>query len=140
MGSAQMSDYLEVQVGKVLFCTQVAWKPAAIWVALYTVAPTDAGGGTEVTGGNYARVQVTQADAQWNIPTTTGLFSNVNDITFPAPNANWGSVVAYGILDNSSGGNLLIWDTLTTPKTVNSGDPAPKFSGGAPGALQITFA
>jgi len=137
---SQMSDYLELQLGNLLFRTQTAWKPAAIYIALFTTAPTDAGGGTEVSGGNYSRAQVTQADAQWNAPTTTGLFSNVNDITFPAPNANWGTIVAFGIFDASGGGNLLIWGNLTTSKTVNNGDPAPKFAGGTPGQLQITFA
>jgi hypothetical protein len=136
---SQMSDYLEAQIGKLLFCTQTAWKPAAIYVALFTAAPSDSGGGTEVSGGSYARTAVTQADAQWNIPTTAGLFSNVNAITFPAPTANWGVVTHVGIFDASSGGNLLVWGALTTPKTVNNGDPAPSFAGGAPGQLQVTF-
>lgn len=135
-----MSDYLEVQIGKVLFCTQTAWKPAAIYLALFTAAPSDSGGGTEVTGTGYARVAVTQADAKWNIPTTGGVFTNIDDITFPAPTANWGQVTHFGIFDANTSGNLLIWGALTTPKTVNNGDPAPKFTGGAPGALSVTFA
>jgi hypothetical protein len=139
---SDMTDYLETMIGNVIFRSQAAWKPAAIWVALYTVAPNDDGtGGTEVSGGNYARVQVPQADAQWNAPAGgNGLFSNVNDIAFPAPNANWGQVVAFAILDNSAGGNMLIKKAVTAPKTVNSGDPAPKFTGGSPGAMTVTFA
>jgi len=138
---SQMSDYLETQIGNLLFRTQAAWKPAAIYIALFTAAPSDAGGGTEVSGGSYARVAVTQADAQWNAPAGgNGLFSNVNDISFPAPTANWGTIAAVGIFDASSAGNLIIWGPLTTNKTVNNGDPAPKFAGGAPGQLQITFA
>jgi hypothetical protein len=35
--------------------------PSAIWIGLFTAAPTDAGGGTEVSGGNYERVQVTHS-------------------------------------------------------------------------------
>lgn len=136
---SDMTDYLETMIGNLLFRSQVAWKPAAIWVALYTTAPNDDGtGGVEVSGGNYARIQVAQADAQWNAPVGgNGLFDNVNDIVFPAPNANWGTVAAFAILDNSSGGNMLIKKTLTTPKTVNNGDPAPKF---VAGALDVTFA
>src|SRR2546430_1282707 len=44
-----------------------AWgySPPAIYIGLFTAAPTDAGGGTEATGGSYARVQMTQADATW---------------------------------------------------------------------------
>lgn len=136
---SDMTDYLETMIGNVLFRTQAAWKPAAIWVALYTTLPAEDGtGGVEVTGGNYARVQVTQADANWNAPAGgSGLFDNAADIVFPAPNANWGNIVGWGILDSNAGGNLLIKKTLTVPKTVNNGDPAPKF---AAGALDVTFA
>lgn len=139
---SDMSDYLEAQIGNVLFRSQAAWKPAAIWIALFTTIPNEDGtGGVEVSGGSYARVQVAQADAQWNAPAGgNGLFSNVNDIAFPTPSANWGTVTAFGIYDASSGGNLLIKKALTQSKTVNNGDPAPKFTGGAPGAMTVTFA
>jgi hypothetical protein len=40
-------------------------------------------------------------------------------------------------LDNTSGGNLLIYGALTVTKTVNNGDPAPVFSAAA---LTFTFA
>jgi hypothetical protein len=133
-----MSDYLEEKIIDHLFRTATFAKPAAIYLALYTAAPSDSGGGTEVAGGSYARVEVSQLDANWNAPTGgDGLTDNVNDITFPAPTANWGTVVAFGLLDASSGGNLLIHGTLTTSKTVNNGDPAPKFTAGD---LDITFA
>ena len=135
---SQMSDYLETQIGNLLFRTQVAWKPAAIYVGLLTAAPSDSGGGTEVSGGSYARAQVTQLDANWNAPTAgNGLFDNVNDIAFPTPSANWGVVTHWAIYDASVAGNLLIHGALTAQKTINNGDPAPKFSAGA---LDITFA
>ena len=133
-----MTDYLESQIGNLLLRTQVAWKPAAIYVALFTSATTDAGGGTEVSGTGYARVQVTQADAQWNAPSAgNGLFDNVNDIQFGSPTANWGTISHFAIYDAVTAGNMLIHGALTTPKTVNSGDPAPKI---AAGALDITLA
>lgn len=47
---------------------RVAYAPPAIYVGLFTAAPTDAGGGTECTGGSYARVQMTQADGTWGAP------------------------------------------------------------------------
>jgi len=137
---SQMSDYLESQIGNLLFRTQTAWKPSAIYVALLTAAPSDSGGGTEVTGGSYARVAVSQLDAQWNAPSAgNGLFSNVNNITFPAPTANWGTITHMAIFDASTAGNMLIWGPLGISKTVNNGDPAPAFTGGAPGELQVTF-
>ena len=115
--------------------------PATVYVALFTAAPTDAGGGTEVTGGSYARVAVTssltnwagtQAAASTTASTgTNGTTSNNLAITFPAPTANWGSIVAIGIFDASTAGNLLLWGPLTTAKTVNNADPAPSFAAAA---------
>lgn len=121
--------------------------PSTLYVALYTAAPSDSGGGTEVSGGSYARVSVSSSLANWagtqSAGSTTassgtgGQTSNNNAITFPTPSANWGTVTHFGIFDASSSGNLLIWGALTASKTVNNGDPAPSF---VAGALQITLA
>lgn len=138
MGTAQASDYLETQILTHLFRTGSWTKPAALWVALFTAAPSDAGGGTEVSGGGYARVNLPPLDANWAAPTAgNGLTSNLVAITFPAPTANWGTVTHFGIFDASSAGNLLIWDALTASQVINTGAPAASF---AVGALQITVA
>lgn len=92
--------------------------PSATYMALYTTAPTDAGGGTEVSGGSYARVQI---NSLISAP-TNGVTSNGSAITFPTPTGSWGTVEAFGILDASTGGNLLMWDTLASPEVVNSGN------------------
>ena len=115
--------------------------PATLYIALYTAAPNDAGGGTEVTGGSYARVAVTSSLTAWagtqGAGTTTastgtsGTTSNNAAIACPAPTANWGVVTSYAALDAASGGNPLIYGTLTTSKTINNGDPAPSFAAGA---------
>jgi hypothetical protein len=121
--------------------------PTTLFIALYTVNPSDTGGGTEVTGGSYARVSVASTLANWagtqGAGTTTassgtgGVTSNNNNITFPAPTANWGVVTGFGIFDASTGGNLIIQSPLTANKTVNNGDAAPAFP---PGSLVITVA
>lgn len=132
------SDYLEVELRKHIFRTGSFTKPTVLAVALFTVTPSDSGGGTEVTGGSYARVDVPPLDANWSgASSTSGLTDNVNAITFPTPSANWGTVVAFGIFDATSGGNLLVWGPISPSKTINNGDPAPSF---AAGALDITFA
>lgn len=110
---------------------------ATAYVALFTAAPTDAGGGTEVSGGSYARVAVTSSLANWSGTSVTaggsassgtdGTVSNVGVITFPTPSANWGTITSVGIFDASTGGNLLLWGNLSANKTVNNGDPAPTF-------------
>lgn len=94
---------------------------------------------TEVSGGAYARVQRDPADANWSAASATdGLTDNVAAVTFPAPTANWGVVFGIFIADRSTGVDRCSFaSALTTPKTVNNGDPAPSY---AAGALDITFA
>lgn len=133
-----MSDYLETQLRTHLFRTGSFTKPAALHVALFTAAPSDAGGGTEVSGGSYARVQRNPGDANWSAPNGTGgVTANVAPIIFPAPSADWGTVTHFAIFDAATAGNMLAHGALTTPRTINNGDAAPEF---AAGALQFTFA
>lgn len=114
--------------------TAIATMPSLdqVYIALFTVIPTDAGGGTEVSGNNYARVAVpctmvawagTQAAASVAASSgVSGLTSNNNTITFPTPSATWGTVVAFGIFDALTGGNLMIYSGLTVNKTINTSD------------------
>jgi hypothetical protein len=96
-------------------------RPATVYVALFTAAPTDSGGGTEVTGGSYARAAVTNNATNWPAA-SGGAKSNGTTITFATPTGSWGTVVAVGIFDASSGGNLLMWADLAVNKSVASGD------------------
>lgn len=141
-----MSDYLENKLVDQLFRGQAAPTTTTLYVGLLTAAPSDAGGGTEVTGGSYARVAVTSSLANWAgtqaAASTTassgtgGQTSNNAAITFPTPAATWGTVTHFGIYDAASGGNLLFWGALTISKTINQADtvtfPA--------ASLSITFA
>ena len=139
---ANLSDFLENGIIDWLFRGQPAQTlPANLFFGLFTASPADAGGGTEVTGGAYARVSVARSLANFagtqGAGTTVastgtgGQTSNNNAITFPAPTANWGSVVALGVFDASTGGNLIAWAPLTQAKTVNNGDAAPSFPAAA---------
>ncbi len=131
------SDYLEGQLIAHLFRTASFTKPTHLYVALYTAAPGETGGGTEVTGGSYARAQLDPLDANWAAPVSgNGQTSNVGALAFPAPTANWGTIVATAILDAVTAGNFLFYGNLTTSKTVNNGDPAPQY---AANALVITL-
>lgn len=112
--------------------------PTNVYIGLLTAAPSDAGGGTEVTGGSYARVTYASSLANWAgtqgsgttvaSSGTSGTTSNNNAITFPAPTANWGTITHWGMYDAVSGGNLLMWGALSASKTVNNGDAAPSFA------------
>jgi len=115
---AGFSDYLEDKVLDHVFGGNAYTAPATLYVALYTVAPTDTGGGTEVTGGSYARQSGTFTVSGTN-PTTA---SNSAAIEYPTATDNYGTVVPVGILDASSGGNLLAYANLDTSKSVTTGD------------------
>jgi len=141
-----MSDYLENKLVDQLFRGQAAPTTTNLYVGLLTAAPSDTGGGTEVSGNNYGRVTVASSLANWagtqSAGSTTassgtgGQTSNNNAITFPTPSGTWGTVTHFGIYDATSGGNLLFYGALTISKTINQSDtvtfPA--------GSLTITFA
>jgi hypothetical protein len=110
------SDYLENKLLDHVLTNTAYSSPSDVYVGLYTVAPTDAGGGTEVTGNNYARESVSFATA------SSGATSNDAEVEFDTPSATWGEVVAFGIFDALTSGNLLYWGDLTNAKTINSGD------------------
>lgn len=139
-----MSDYLENKLIDHVFRGLSFTAPAALYVALFTAAPNDTGGGTEVTGGSYARINLAPSFSNWagtggevtNTPSagTSGTAKNNATITFAAPTANWGTITHIAIFDAVSGGNMLWWGALTNSKTVNNGDAAPSF---AVNALQI---
>ena len=112
------SDYLEDKVLDHVFGGNAFTAPSTLHVALYTVAPSDTGGGTEVSGGAYAR-QTGAFTVSGTNPTTA---SNTAAIEYPTATADYGTVVAVGVLDASSGGNLLAYSTLDSSKVVSSGD------------------
>lgn len=135
-----ISNYLENKLLDLLFRGQAYTPPASLYFASMTVAPTDAGGGTECTGGGYARVAVvrslsnfagTQGSGSTDASSGSGgTTSNNVDIQFPSPSANWGTVVAMGVYDAPTGGNLLLYGPVSPAKVVNSGDLPPKFAVG----------
>ncbi len=111
---AGKSDYLE---NKILdhVLRNTSYTPAAtIYVGLYTAAPTDAGGGTECTGNAYARTSVTFSAA------SGGATTNSADVVFPTAMGSWGgNVVAVGLFDASSAGNMLYWNTISSTAVAN---------------------
>lgn len=112
--AGNLSNYLEDKLIDHFLGTTTFTKPAAVYVALYTVAPTDAGGGTQVTGGSYARQAATFTASAGG---ATSNNSNIDFVNMPAA-----TVVAIGIFDAITSGNLLLWGTLTTNKTTDAGD------------------
>lgn len=113
---AEFSNYLENAVIDAVLRNTSYTSPTTVYVGLFTTDPTDAGSGTEVSGGSYARTAVT-----FSAP-SNGVTSNSADVEFPQATASWGSVTHIGIHDAASGGNLLFHTVLDTTKTIDSGD------------------
>jgi hypothetical protein len=122
------SDYLEDELlDHVLGGTDYT-RPATVYIALYTAAPSDSGGGTECTGGSYGRATVTNNATNFPAASSSAK-SNGTEIAFTEATASWGTVVAFAIFDAETDGNMLYWADLTTSKAIDSGDTA-RFAAG----------
>lgn len=117
------SNYLENAVMNNILGQASMPSISNVYFALFTAGPSDAGGGTEVSGTDYARVNV--ANNTTNFPTisgTTGTKTNANAIAWPTAGGSWGTVTHYGVFDASSGGNLLFHGSLASAKAIGTGD------------------
>ena len=111
-----MSNFLENALINATLRATTYTSVATVYVSLWTSDPTDAGSGTEVSGGSYARTAVT-----FGAP-SNGVTLNSADVTFPTATASWGTVGWIGINDAATSGNLLYHSPLDTAKTIDSGD------------------
>ena len=113
---AELSDYLENKLLDHVLRNISYTSPTTVFVGLFTADPTDAGTGTEVSGGSYARQIVSVTTA------TDGIVTSSADVTFPQCTASWGTVSHIGLLDALSSGNLLMHTALTTSRYIETGD------------------
>jgi hypothetical protein len=113
---SEMSNFLEDALINATLRATTYTSVATVYVSLWTTDPTDAGSGTEVSGGSYARTAVT-----FGAP-SNGVTTNDADVTFPTATASWGTVGWIGINDAATSGNLLYHTDLDTAKTIDSGD------------------
>jgi hypothetical protein len=113
---AEMSNFLENALINATLRNTTYTSVATVYVSLWTSDPTDAGSGTEVSGGSYARTSVTFASP------SNGVTTNNADVTFPTATASWGTVGWIGINDAATSGNLLYHTALDTAKAIDSGD------------------
>lgn len=110
---ADLSNYAEAEILQWLMTDETVTRPTVWYVALYSAGPTDAGGGTELTGSGYARQSVDFG--------TAGTTSQA-DVIFEADGGNWDEATHMGIFDASTSGNLLWHKELPVPKQIDDGD------------------
>ena len=109
------SNFLETEILDHVFGGNAYTAPSTMYLALYTATPSDTGGGTEVSGGSYARQEVA-----FTVSGDTATSSAV--VEFPTATASWGTITQVGVFDASTGGNLMAYADLSVSKTIDSGD------------------
>lgn len=109
------SDYLENKLLNHTLRNTAFTQPSALYIALFTADPTDAGTLTnEATGGSYARQSATFGTA------TTGSAATTNAQTYA--NMPAGTFTHFALMDALTAGNMLYSAALTTPRTTVLGD------------------
>ena len=116
---AGFSDYLENAVLDHVFGGTAYTAPSTLFVGLFTSAPSDSGGGTECSGGSYARKSMAAMTISGTSPTQA---TNGAAVEFVTATGSWGAVSHCAVFDAATSGNMLGWAALTASKTVASGD------------------
>ena len=90
-------------------------RPTAWYVGLFTAAPGEAGGGTEISGNAYVRQAVT-------FTVSGNLATNNAAIEWPTATGSWGTITHIAVFDALTTGNMLVYATLTASKSISTGD------------------
>lgn len=112
-----LTDYAERQALDFLFRDT----NKTYYFALFTESPTETSGGTEVSteGTGYARQTITFSAASTDANGKTTI-ANSNQITFPEAQSSWGTIYGGAVFDDE--GNMLMFGSLESPQTVNTGN------------------
>lgn len=91
--------------------------PTNYYIGLSTSAPTISGSGvTEPSiDAGYARVRLTSLSEP-----NDGVVTNSQAINFNESTASWGTITHFVIFDSATAGNLLMYGTLSTPRSVET--------------------
>ena len=117
-----LSSFAEVKVLDLLFRNTAYTAPNA-YLGLFTSDPTDSASGTEVSGNNYARVQIDNKMAAATTGSDNSSITSNSNITFAATSGgDFGTITHIGIFDAASSGNLLAHGALTASKVISDGD------------------
>ena len=90
-------------------------RPTAWHLGLFTAAPGESGGGTELSGSGYARQAITFTVSGNNA-------SNNAAIEFPTASGSWGTITHVAVFDASTSGNMIAYASLTASKVIDTGD------------------
>jgi len=109
------TNFLETEILDHVFAGAAYTAPGTHYLGLFTAAPGEAGGGTELSGSAYVRKAVA-------FTTSGNTTSNNAAIEFPTATGSWGTVTHVGVFDAASSGNLMAYATLSSSKAIATGD------------------
>jgi len=109
------TNFLETEILDHVFAGAAYTAPSTKYIGLFTAAPGETGGGTEVSGNAYARQSMA-------FTTSGDTTSNNAAVEFPTATGSWGTITHIGVFDASTSGNLMVYATLTASKAIASGD------------------
>lgn len=120
--AGSFTDFLELEILDHVFGAAAYTAPVTLYFSLSTTANTDAALGTEATGTNYARKDMTNNAT--NFPAAAGgAKSNGVAITFAtAGSGGWGTVTHTAVHSAVTAGDYLAWADLDVSKTIDEGD------------------
>ena len=111
------TNFLETEILDHVFAGAAYTAPSTHYLALYTAAPGETGGGTEVTTSGTAYVRKAVA-----FTTTGNTTSNSAAVEYPTATASFGTVTHVGVFDALTSGNLMAYATLSSSKAIDAGD------------------
>lgn len=109
------TNFLETEILDHVFAGAAYTAPGTHYLGLFTAAPGEAGGGTELSGSAYVRKAVA-------FTTSGDTTSNNAAIEFPTATGSWGTVTHVGVFDAETSGNLMAYATLSSSKAIATGD------------------
>ena len=111
------TNFLETEILDHVFAGAAYTAPGTHYLALFTAAPGETGGGTEVTtsGTAYARQSVA-------FTTTGNTTSNTASVEYATATASFGTVTHVGVFDAATAGNLMAYAALSSSKAIDTGD------------------
>ena len=109
------TNFLETEILDHVFAGAAYTAPGTHYLGLFTAAPGEAGGGTELSGNAYVRKAVA-------FTTSGDTTSNNAAVEFPTATGSWGTVTHVGVFDALTTGNLMAYATLSASKAIETGD------------------
>jgi len=116
--AGSFTNHTEDLVLKWLLTTGTATRPTEWHVGLFTAAPGETGGGTEISGNAYARKAATFTVSGSN-PTEA---TNASAVEFDTATGSWGTITHVAVFDAATSGNMIAYADLAVSKTIGEGD------------------